>query len=1047
MKKPFFKVLNAALVAALLLPPIAAPNRAQAAPAASAASRAAVSALSNVAFNNGFAPQSMYEIAANTPYSGAAEGENISDASGSLTRMETDFSLPGRGGLDFTLGRLYESNTAYIWEPKIAQTTNASGQTVYTNDNEYYTYNERTSNLGVGWTWAFPSVELRGDQRYLHFADGTVYQIAADGQGLVDYPLQDVKFAPATTVISTQDAAGKTVTATAAYSLTDTLGTQSLFNAEGRWIGTKDAYGNVILVEYAKIAVNDQNAYPMISRVIDTLNREIKFSYRSDSVTVGYAGKSLVFNKKLISDTNKKRNLTSAVNENGETTSYGYEKQSASLDADGPGGASASSTIYSGLNAVTYPTGAGTIYEYDKTTKRLGEAGTLDYYRVKKRYDSMKDNGTKKKNFVAYDYTDATDFSDPAQTSSTIKRTTIINPNGGAAVPSNEKIVETTVLNADHLAVKETREKTGEYKKQIDTVYDPDQQLAVRITETDTDYTQKPEKTGNKVHAYTYDQYGNVLTYTNPLGHIGSYSYSATYPGLALSERNTVSGVITDDISHTADPALPHITQTAQNYADESGQASLLQMTYQHDAYGNLTQTVQQLEDDKTQQTDIEYGAAVKNAYPTAIKQKVTENGTPKTIEERYEYDLPTGRVLKHFDGNAVAKGAPAGSDEAYEYDNVGRITKVTRPAAADGTRATSTTAFSYSTIGQIGQFYTVDEEGKESKEIYDGLGRPSAVELKRKDNNNNVAFYTLQSNHYNDLGELDYTTDGEGHKTSYTYDANGEVKETISAAGRVTGYAHNAALNQSTTTTDYGEKVTTQTDEIGRDTGTTRTDEKGNVITSTNQYEVGGDPFAMSSTDGKGATTGFTNDGLHRLQNVTQSAGGTSMNTKYSYNKLGAMTEKVFPDLTKIAYGYDELGRRLSKTDSVLGKESYTYDNNSNITGGTTRGGISVVNQYDEQNRLTEEPQIAYPLGHGEFWFPRQATYYKNGLRKSMTDETGTTQYFYTLDNNLERMVYPDGKQISYTYYKNGLPGNRNRTSLRAWRLRFLALSELFTP
>nr|WP_281358140.1 RHS repeat-associated core domain-containing protein [Saccharibacillus qingshengii] len=148
-------------------------------------------------------------------------------------------------------------------------------------------------------------------------------------------------------------------------------------------------------------------------------------------------------------------------------------------------------------------------------------------------------------------------------------------------------------------------------------------------------------------------------------------------------------------------------------------------------------------------------------------------------------------------------------------------------------------------------------------------------------------------------------------------------------------------------------------------------------------------------------------------MQNVTQSTGGTSLNTKYSYNKQGAMTEKVFPDLTKITYGYDELGRRLSKTDSVLGQETYTYDNNSNLTGGTTRGGINVINQYDEQNRLT-----SWTSGdkNGSF------TYYKNGLRKSMTDETGTTQYFYTLDNNLERMVYPDGKQISYTYYKNGL-------------------------
>ncbi|MDO3413425.1 hypothetical protein QWJ34_27060, partial [Saccharibacillus sp. CPCC 101409] len=179
--------------------------------------------------------------------------------------------------------------------------------------------------------------------------------------------------------------------------------------------------------------------------------------------------------------------------------------------------------------------------------------------------------GTKKKNMVAYDYTNATDFSDSAQTSSTVKRTSVGDPNG---VGANEKISETTVLNADHLAVKETREKTGEYKKQIDTVYDPDQQLAVKITETDTDYTQKPEKTGTKINAYTYDQFGNVLTYTNPLGHISSYTYASNYPGLLTSERNTVSGVVTDDVSYTPDSALPHIAKTVQNYTDDSGQAS-----------------------------------------------------------------------------------------------------------------------------------------------------------------------------------------------------------------------------------------------------------------------------------------------------------------------------------------------------------------------------------------------------------------------------------------------------------------------------------------
>ncbi|MEK0317245.1 hypothetical protein [Cohnella sp. 56] len=133
---------------------------------------------------------------------------------------------------------------------------------------------------------------------------------------------------------------------------------------------------------------------------------------------------------------------------------------------------------------------------------------------------------------------------------------------------------------------------------------------------------------------------------------------------------------------------------------------------------------------------------------------------------------------------------------------------------------------------------------------------------------------------------------------------------------------------------------------------------------------------------------------------------------TSYKYNQLGSLAEKVFPDLSSIAYNYDELGRRLSKTDSVAGSESYTYYDNSTLTGGTTRQGTAVTNEYDELNRLKGWTSGAK---NGSY------TYYKNGLRKTMTDETGTTQYFYRLDNQLEKVIYPDGKFIQYAYYDNG--------------------------
>ncbi|QCT02106.1 Rhs family protein [Paenibacillus algicola] len=293
------------------------------------------------------------------------------------------------------------------------------------------------------------------------------------------------------------------------------------------------------------------------------------------------------------------------------------------------------------------------------------------------------------------------------------------------------------------------------------------------------------------------------------------------------------------------------------------------------------------------------------------------------------------------------AEGAPEDAGQSYEYDPVGRLTKITHPRLQNEAASSSSTySYTYDTIDQMIMQHS-DEEGRQTKQIYDAIGRPYQIQLQQED-----GFYPIETNHYNDLGELDYTQDGEGHKTYYEYHANGDLKSETSAEGRVLGFAYNAMMGQATTTTDYGEKITTTTDAIGRVTETKREDGiTGSTISHDTAYEVNGDPFATQTTDGNGSVTSFTANGLHRLQNVTQSVDEQQLQTTYQYNKLGSLTSKVFPDLSNIAYSYDELGRRLSKQDSVLGTETYTYDDNHNITEGTTRNAKSVLNQFDERN------------------------------------------------------------------------------------------------
>jgi hypothetical protein len=157
----------------------------------------------SAALNELEVPKSMHEMAANKPYSGAGPGEQISDVSGVLRRVETDFSLPGRNGLD----------VVSLVRKQHGQFMGTEGDSA--KRKRRVRIPKRTYNLGAGWSFAFPSLELRGSASFLHFPDSSVYRTTASGGGLADYPLQDLTFAGTSETLSTADATGATVSAAA----------------------------------------------------------------------------------------------------------------------------------------------------------------------------------------------------------------------------------------------------------------------------------------------------------------------------------------------------------------------------------------------------------------------------------------------------------------------------------------------------------------------------------------------------------------------------------------------------------------------------------------------------------------------------------------------------------------------------------------------------------------------------------------------------------------------------------------------------------------
>ncbi|NOT60247.1 MAG: RHS repeat protein, partial [Acidobacteria bacterium] len=476
---------------------------------------------------------------------------------------------------------------------------------------------------------------------------------------------------------------------------------------------------------------------------------------------------------------------------------------------------------------------------------------------------------------------------------------------------------------------------------------------------------------GNESRTWTYNEWGDVLTYTDGNNITTGYTWDANGNPATITNA---TGTTTYSYSRVGDLN----TVTDQVPAPQQGV-----LTYNRDSKGNLLSFV-----DKTGNT-VTFGTPDSRGLPPSVTD-------PRNKTTNFEY-TPEGRLKKITDplgqitqfeyyplGKLKKIVNARGYETVYTYDSMGRAKTISEPAIdANGPAVTT---FVYDKNGRNTE--VIDPRGYKTTYGYDGAYR--LLSEKNALNHTTTYAYDLMSNlekitdalnrvtdiRYDEfyrLKEIEYppaTTGAARTLEKFKFDAGGRLKEHTDQANYVTAYQYDTA-NRPWKVTDAKQGVT----EFGYNPRSFRTmvkDAKGQIydfdydkmgrptttmrggVTMTYGYQNG---VRTSRIDYNGAVTNYQYDELSRLKKILYPGGGGE--TLFTYDEVSNLKTATNVNGT-VSFNYDARNR-AEFTSDVWGRTNhFFYDKNSNrivaqLNGGSPGGlqSMYLTYVYDAVNRL----------------------------------------------------------------------------------------------
>jgi RHS repeat-associated protein len=488
------------------------------------------------------------------------------------------------------------------------------------------------------------------------------------------------------------------------------------------------------------------------------------------------------------------------------------------------------------------------------------------------------------------------------------------------------------------------------------------------------------------VNQYQYDALGNVLSATDALGRITSYTYDSSSDALSVTLPAVSAGTPTTSYTYnsfgevlTATDPLGKVTTNAYDshgnllsvtapVPSSGGAASVTQFAY--NSLGELTQ----ITDPLGHNTAISYTSAGVISSITDAQGNVTS----------YTYD-PRGNRSSVTDALSHVTN--------FAFDAGNRLLTITYPGG-------STSTFTYDYRGR--RITATDQNGKTTTYSYDAADRLITV----TDAASNVTQYS-----YDTESNLLSITDANSHTTDFSYDAFARVTQTTFPSNYVETYAYDAVNNLTSKTDRKGQTIQYLYDALNRLTQKSYPDSTSVEYV----YDLVGKIQQVADPTG---TYGYSYDNMGRLIGTTTQYSFLTSQTfsnSYTYDAASNRTGFTAPDTSTNTYGYDSLNRLTNLANSWAGLFGFSYDALSRRTQMTRPNGVSSSYSYDNLSHLLS---VLHQVG-GSTIDGASYTVDPVGNRTAKTDQRAavTSNYGYDAIYQLLSSAQGGSTVESYTY------------------------------